>query len=647
MVRFLALLIHRMGLLSTGTPLAWEEAAKYAEKVRREGIEQLINIYNRVKGRTLDNLRWGDELEYVMVECGEDPLTGAKRCFLSIRAEQVLEGLRAEMKERIDRMPDGMCPLMMSADGFTATWHPEYGRYMLEGTPARPYLVDTKDLVCVERDMIARRRQAEMLLRPGECILAMGNYPRLGCADAFADPRLLSSQKYLTNEATHSLCFPDEFINTHPRFKTLTRNIRIRRGEKISINLPLFKDVETTSIDPLKDALFPESLAETAELRPDAIHLDAMGFGMGCCCLQITFQARDILEARLLYDQLAVICPIMLALTASTPIFRGYLSEVDARWDVISASVDDRSAAERGMTDKDLTAKRIPKSRYSSISRFIAIDDRLQPHHNDLELPFNEQAYERLLEAGLDELLARHFAWLFTRDPLAIYRELLDQDNHMSSDHFENIQSTNWQTMRFKPPPAGSESIGWRVEFRPMEIQPTEFENAAFSVFVVLLTRIILAHHLNFYMPISLVDENMERAQRRDAARNQKFYFPCDPHLHESPIEELTINQILNGHENFDGILPLIERYLNSMSLERETEARLLEYLELIRMRAAGQLLTPATWIRRFVMSHPSYKNNSVVSEEITYDLVKEIDRIVHETPTPSWVNFSRHYSCA
>ena len=33
----------------------------------------------------------------------------------------------------------------------------------------------------------------------------------------------------------------------------------------------------------------------------------------------------------------------------------------------------------------------------------------------------------------------------------------------------------------------------------------TDFENAAFSVFVVLLTRAILAFNLNFYMPISKV----------------------------------------------------------------------------------------------------------------------------------------------
>lgn len=58
--------------------------------------------------------------------------------------------------------------------------------------------------------------------------------------------------------------------------------------------------------------------------------------------------------------------------------------------------------------------------------------------------------------------------------------------------------------MRFKPPPPNS-SIGWRVEFRSMEIQITDFENAAFAVFIVLLTRAILSYSLNFYIPISKV----------------------------------------------------------------------------------------------------------------------------------------------
>lgn len=49
---------------------------------------------------------------------------------------------------------------------------------------------------------------------------------------------------------------------------------------------------------------------------------------MGCSCLQMTFQAQSIEEARHLYDQLTPLTPIMLALSAASPIWRGYLSDV-------------------------------------------------------------------------------------------------------------------------------------------------------------------------------------------------------------------------------------------------------------------------------------------------------------------------------
>jgi len=120
-------------------------------------------------------------------------------------------------------------------------------------------------------------------------------------------------------------------------------------------------------------------------------------------------------------------------------------------------------------------------------------------------------------------LLAKHISHLFIRDPIVIFQETVCQDDEASSDHFEvvfsksdilatniklmhnqNLQSTNWQTVRFKPPPPNS-LIGWRVEFRSMEVQMTDFENAAFSVFVVLLSRAILSFNLNFYIPISKV----------------------------------------------------------------------------------------------------------------------------------------------
>lgn len=41
-----------------------------------------------------------------------------------------------------------------------------------------------------------------------------------------------------------------------------------------------------------------------------------------------------------------------------------------------------------------------------------------------------------------------------------------------------------------------------------------------------------------------------------------------------------------------------------------------------------GTLITPATWIRNFVHSHPAYKFDSVVNQEINYDLFVAIDEM-------------------
>lgn len=41
-----------------------------------------------------------------------------------------------------------------------------------------------------------------------------------------------------------------------------------------------------------------------------------------------------------------------------------------------------------------------------------------------------------------------------------------------------------------------------------------------------------------------------------------------------------------------------------------------------------GDLMTTASWIREFVTSHPEYKEDSIVSERINYDLVSTVDKI-------------------
>lgn len=134
----------------------------------------------------------------------------------------------------------------------------------------------------------------------------------------------------------------------------------------------------------------------------------------------MTFQARDVEESRHLYDHLAVITPLMLALTAATPIARGTLLDTDVRWDIISQSVDDRTPAERGVTlageapagDARMAgggARRVPKSRYDSISSFICNHlSGSQAHtrstsYNDIDAPVDEKALRTLVDAGVDE----------------------------------------------------------------------------------------------------------------------------------------------------------------------------------------------------------------------------------------------------
>ena len=68
--------------------------------------------------------------------------------------------------------------------------------------------------------------------------------------------------------------------------------------------------------------------------------------------------------------------------------------------------------------------------------------------------------------------------------------------------------------------------------------------------------------------------------------------------------------------------------YLDTLHIEQPEMDRIQNYLDLIRQRSTGQLKTPATWIREFVLNHPKYKKDSVVSEEINYDLMRAVDEM-------------------
>eukprot|EP00741_Cyanophora_paradoxa_P021342 tig00021348_g20601.t1 len=661
-----------MGLLSKGSPLPWAATKEVAEHVRRHGILQFIAAWRRLKDRHGDVLRWGEEVEYMILYLDRSQ----KVARLSLRAPAILERISAVQIES-----SSPCAKLIK-------WVPEYANWMLEATPGNPYGSLTSDLRAVELNMKLRRSCIQFFLEDGEHLITMPAFPRMG-APNFTYPATLPRGPVM-----QSLFVADAAINPHPRFPTLTRNIRERRGEKVYIHVPLFMDTNTAPLtvsepSPLPSSSEPPAAAhgngepksltksaltnslnriangssgdlQSAESEQSSngadpssssktfpeIYMDGMAFGMGCCCLQVTFQARDLEEARHLYDQLIPLTPIMLALTAASPMFKGLLADTDVRWHVISSSVDDRSPGERGIAPLAPGERRIKKSRYSSVDCYISNDKTLKDSYNDIEVLVDESSYNTLLEAGVDERLARHIAHLFIRDPLVVYKELLEQDDEESTDHFENIQSTNWNTVRFKPPPPGTE-IGWRVEFRSMEVQLTDFENAAFVVFTVLLSRIILYFDLNFYIPISKVDENMEKAHIRGAVNTEKFWFRkhiskaccaltegmlASPEHDSDECDKydlFTINEIFNGKgDKFPGLIPLVSRYLDSIECDDDTREVVDQYLELIRLRASGKLVTAATYMRDYVHKHPAYKQDSVVSEEITYDLMRHLTKL-------------------
>jgi len=557
---------------------------------------------------------------------------------------------------------------------------------MLEATPGKPWGIELNDLLKVEADMkwrsvtnmfksmcdilnlSYRREIAKKHMHAMEYPITLTTFPRLG-----SRTNSLTPEYPLSGERLRSQFLPDEIANPHIRFPTLAANIRSRRGRKVQVNVPVFRDELTQW--PWKDPTVDYDLhkwPEDDDVRNGAaienhIHMDAMAFGMGSCCLQITFQAKNIDEGRKMYDQLSPLGPVLLALTAATPIYKGFLADTDVRWNQISRAVDDRTPEELGEVPLKNARWRIPKSRYASNSTYISQDPRLRPEYHDPSLVIDEAIKDRLMKGGMDELLATHFAHLFIRDPIVVFAEDLKTLDLTKVDHFENLQSTNWQHMRFKPPPPGDDT-GWRVEVRPMEIQMTDFENAAFSVFVVLITRAILSYDLNFYIPIQKTTENMETAYARDAVLTGKFYFRKNPFTSrsgrsnsssgmstpdsapppksnggfmgptngsiENEYELMTINEIINGQskkDGFPGLMTLVENYLNSMNMNVETRCEIAKYLRLIRKRADGSLWTAAKWIRHFVAVHAEYNHDSVVGEGITYDIVKAAERLARE----------------
>ena len=600
-------------ILRVGNPLRWDASVPHLDYIRNAGVRQFIMQYHRQRGKTSPTFQWGDELEYGILK--KDKEIG--HYDLSLRAEAVNEDLNSLEKKEWKHIDTGF------------DWQPEYGSWMVEIVPARPFGGYLTDLLNLEENHRLRRQRLHFALSDDEIAPSLSNFPMLG----------VSGYKHSSNvrgPIASSRLVDDQIINPHPRMGALTANIRFRRERNVEVQMPIAEEHGGGVVD-----------------------MDAMAFGMGCTCLQVTMQCRDEWESRYQHDQWAILSPLFLALSASTPFFHGKVVDTDSRWDAISQAVDCRTVQEKdgpvdamdaemhrreGLYGKGVT--KLNKSRYSSVSMFIGKDadsvgdegDCLSAL-NDLDANMNCKAYEDLIEAGVDDALAAHIAHLFVRDPLVIFDDAIENvDDETETDHFDNIQSTNWRSVRWKLPAkeytGDNHAPGWRLEMRTLEMQLTDFENAAYILCVILLSRAIQAKHLNFYMPVSYVDENFRKAVIARACVEQKFYMRREALTSESmkipdirgdiTIDEMTLDEIFNGSQDrgFKGILPVIREYLRDLACDDVTMAKIEPYLTLLARRARGELPTTAQFLRQKLEEHPEYKGDGNLSCAIADDLI-------------------------
>lgn len=145
------------------------------------------------------------QVEYMIVKFDHDQ----KKTRAALRAEELLRVMDKREAEEGEKR--------------SVLWRPEFGAYMIEGTPGQPYGDNGQgqnlysNFNVVEANMRLRRAEIDQLLGGGDTMLvSLTSFPRLGCPD-FTDPH---KDPNPVSSVTGSIFFPDEAIfGGHPRYK--------------------------------------------------------------------------------------------------------------------------------------------------------------------------------------------------------------------------------------------------------------------------------------------------------------------------------------------------------------------------------------------------------------------------------------------
>lgn len=270
-----------MGLLDIESieTLDYQQSKAYQKKLKKVGMIQLLHLFKKFQNEKKDFKRYpkfGFEIEGNLMKVTSNP-DGTKNYQLEIDREYLVKS---------------------EAKGFNLV--DEYGRWMVEIIPKAP-MEDFLYSGNLSKIVSYIYHQSSKLTKDDNKYLSTTLPPKLGTLSYahFFAPGLSHEQLAERNAISQSEYMADEMINTHPRFPTFTRNVRMRRGEKPQITAPIFPDVNTD----MKNVL-------PGEKEPGKIHLDAFTFGMGMSSLQVTFGVSNLCQARWLYDQFHVFTPI-------------------------------------------------------------------------------------------------------------------------------------------------------------------------------------------------------------------------------------------------------------------------------------------------------------------------------------------------
>ena len=534
-----------MGLLKEGKILPWKESKLIQDKIKSYSIQECIQLYHCYKDHTnMNDFKWGYEIEYML--------------YISYINEFKIGYQLAQTADQILKtMPN------------SSSWHPEYLSSMLENIPENP--LSWKELDNIYTIIDSHRQYI---------IDTYDTLPFAVSTDMLLGIHSLETPSTLAK----STRLDDSYIYPHDRFYNLTKTIVERRGKPISIILPVLKDLNT---------------------EITKIELDAMGFGMGCCCLQSTYGMSSLPEALYIYDQLTVLSPLLLAISASTPICSGHLLETDTRISILEQSVDCR---------KEEEYDKINYSRFYWNQLYLSDKANIL---NDIHVQMDESYLATLINNKIPESFAKYIASLHVHDCLLVYDDQWDtikqtMDSALKGEMFTNILSSNWTNVRLKPP---LDNESWKVELRCLDIQRNSYENSAFLVFVTVLVKTLIHFKLDLRIPMSYLHINIKQAQKIDAVKQNRFYYNVDGKVRQGKLSD-----IFQSNRDRKGILTYMHEYLDLIG----SSDKIMEYIQFMTKKITGEIDTDAQIIREFVFNHKEYRNDSKITKNIADDLITE-----------------------